>query len=763
MQIKSKRIQRTDRFRDHINRILENQEMDSDYEWWLDSRAQAVLEEFSNMEEDRLCDSRELGLDGADVMIFAACRKEENERAFLAQVEERIFSLPVEDISGLHLVFFVKDMRNRICIEKTFEAETKGKIRARLKALETGKSLPLECTYVLDREYAGEDAAIQDLKRFEMVQVPPLEGRINIEEKKPDNRKQSEPLCGMAVTAKLFQLVELYNLVGDRIFQHNVRLGINEMMGVDQAICETLEREPERFYFKNNGITILVQNPDFSLKHAEVLCLDRLEPERELSFSVINGAQTITAATRYFYEREYESRREGLAEEEKKRLEEKLEAAKEAQVLLRIIRISETDEGKALKLAKEISVALNRQKPIKMEDIAFTTPFVEKLTGYLERKGSSQQAGFQIVRRGDSTQGGRQMELHSFARARKACIGEPGEARSQGAKVLLKSAVGEDDYYHFGQKSIFVEEWEQASEEDQDRVFGQHYGAVWFAHQAARGYELQRKNISEEDQELQTVIGNGKWYFTAILVQLLNGFRMLPKEGEKEFPDFSGFKARYDSISQKLPSAIRCFAHLTLLYIRNQGKDQEINSNLFKKSEVYKGLLAKIKEMAEREPGAPDLGGGYEKMFYSFFQTWAQLIGVELPMKLQRDTAETGQDAGTAFIILNEKKILVKSMAEGMQQTVEYIMNEEPSLQTVLQKEQLSWLSDDSAEVERKEKYFRAGPKQVSTGDKIYWVGTSSSTNTKMNQVKRLCKMAGLPRSRIFWCEEGKTEPELVW
>lgn len=776
MQIKSKRIQRTDRFRDHMNRILDNQEMDCDYEWWLEPKAQAVLEDFSNLEEDRICDSRELGLDGPDVMVFAAYRAQEQEREFLALTEERVLSLAEPEVDHLHLIFFVKDMKNRICLERAFDPGMKARIHAKLKAERAGKSLPFDCTYVLDQEYEEQAATIGNLRRFEMVQVPPLEGRMNLEDRKNSEPGQPDPLCGMAFTVKLFQLVEIYNLVGDRIFQHNVRLGINEMLGVDQAICETLEKEPERFWFKNNGITILVQNPDFSLKRAEALCLDQVEAGRKLSFSVINGAQTITAATRYFYEAEYRVRREGIDPKEKEKLEKELKEAKEAEVLLRIIRISETDESKALKMAKEISVALNRQKPIKMEDIAFTTPFVEKLTRYLERKGPFQQAGFQLIRRGDNLEGGRQMELHSFARARKACIGEPGEARNHGAKILLKSAPGEDGYYHFRQEGIFVREWEQASEEEEEGAFRRHYGAVWFAHQAARGYEAQRKTISGESQELQAVIGNGKWYFTALLVQLLNGFRMLPQKGGREIPDFSQFDARYDNISDKLPEAIRYFAQLTSLFIQNEMEDEEIDSNLFKKSRVYKKLLAKIREMArwKREVSAPvsDPVKEYKELLYLLFEKWAQLMGVELPLKLpeeqtgsvkKEDGGNVRTGAGSAYIILNEKKIPVKTMAEGMRQTVEYILNQEPALEEMLQKEELPWISANSEQAVRRDGYFRAGPKEISAGGKTYWIGTSSNTGMKMSQVRRLCRLANLPQKQISWCEEGNIEPELVW
>lgn len=60
-------------------------------------------------------------------------------------------------------------------------------------------------------------------------------------------------------SAKLYDIVEMYNHVGDELFRSNLRYGINEQLDVEKSMKETLRNHPENFWFLNNGITITVR------------------------------------------------------------------------------------------------------------------------------------------------------------------------------------------------------------------------------------------------------------------------------------------------------------------------------------------------------------------------------------------------------------------------------------------------------------------------------------------------------------------------
>ena len=62
----------------------------------------------------------------------------------------------------------------------------------------------------------------------------------------------------------------------------------------------------------------------------------------------------------------------------------------------------------------------------------------------------------------------------------------------------------------------------EADEEEEPDLFRHHYGALWFAHETAKEYDKQRKTAAKgESSHIASVINNGKWYFTAVLVQML--------------------------------------------------------------------------------------------------------------------------------------------------------------------------------------------------------------------------------------------------
>ncbi len=741
------RMKREECFRNYINEILRNREVDCDEEWWNHDNARKELTALAGAKGNYITDSRKMNIEGAETLILAVYKEKDD--IFVKTVKEKISILSsYTKASDIQLVFFVGNMRSRIFLEKIFQRN-------------------VFC--ILIQEHERQEAKLESLNRFEMMQEPPISGKINLEKgDAPLQNEDNKSIRGLVCTASLLQIVELYNMLGDQLFKYNVRIGMKETLGVDSAIRNTLETEPDQFWFKNNGITILVENPDFKVNSAETLMLDDRKSGGELGFSVVNGAQTINTAAQYFYG--LEDQLESCSASEREEIEWKLNRSKKARVLLRVIHIpveSETDQPSCM--AKEISVALNRQKPIKIEDIAFTAPFVEKLTKYLSMDSVRENDVFQLVRRGEKTDEYRQMDLVEFSRARLACAGCPGDARNQGANELLKVRV-EDGENFLANKLIFSRDFLAADETDEDRVFRRDYKAVWHAHQIASEYEKTGRGIDSTEQDIQNVIKNGKWYFTAFLIQMLNGLEEYDKNaysgksGEDKLPDFSNFACNLKEVLEPIPQAIKCFANIVVTFIKKTEKNEkygEPDSNLFKKNDLYKDIIREIKE--KRKLTKKELSRQPALVQCMEFAKLFQLeIFEESPVgESEAETDEKRTLAGK-FVILGSGKYTVQSDAHAIAMVTEYILTYYPPVKEAL-KEMDGWITDDKRVSQEGQGYFSGTPKLVDVNGKNYWIGTHSNTKIKCRQMKRLCELASVPQGCIFWYKEVRDKPQFSW
>lgn len=759
---KNKRI---NQFIRYINQILENREIDCDEEWWTQDSAQKELGLLSCANQDFLTDSEKMNMSGRELLIFAVFQNSSD--TLYQMISNRLAALsPSGDFCSIHLIFFVRDMRSRVRLEKSFDSKILKSLRSTVRKALNRPKLPLSCTYILDQEYVRQDVKLKKLRRHEILQMPPISGKINLETPQP---QRSDALNALVFTIDLLQLVELYNLVGDQLFQYNVRFGIRETLGVDQSIRETLEREPELFWFKNNGVTLLVENPDFKPRNVEELFLDRIIPGEKPRFSVVNGAQTITTSARYFFEKEYEVQN---STNETEALNRALTRSKTAQVLLRVIHIPSSPAENTTEMpsdtAKKISVALNRQKPIKVEDIAFTTPFVEKMTDYLSRKPFSQKNIFLLARRGEGDAAAKRLDLADFSRARAACAGNPGTARSAGSNELLKLRQAEDETFSFYHTDIFVDPWMQAESEQEEQIFRRDYGAVWFAHQTAMAYDACRRRITDGAPDFLTVIANGKWHFTAVLVQLLNGFSTYQLSRTRSLPDFSQFTCSFSDISATIPAAMTCFAEMVLLYAKTEHKYAEPDSNLFKKNDLYHGLVNALS--CRNQPLRTETAE--QTAFRKKMQEFAGLFPFlpPAPPAAYAQSAPSIQPAAYArasasqnLIILGEKQLPLESIAQAMLDTVSYILeNYSPDMEA-LNARCSKWLRSGDAELYSETGYFRGTPKIITAGGKTYQVGTYSNTAEKCRQIRLLCELANVPANEIAWYQNALDTPVFSW
>lgn len=572
-------------------------------------------------------------------------------------------------------------------------------------------------TYYVDKDICAPEIKLYNIKRPKMLLLPPLEPNVHIQESTDDTQKQyPSDLKGYMLTANLYDIVEVYNQVGDTLFKDNVRFGIGEQLGVDKAIKDTLKNAPQYFWFRNNGITLLIEEPDTILNSASEIVLKQ-QDEEKIKFSVINGAQTITAAAEYFYSMQAQIEQAKSKNDNKElALKLELENAKNAKVVLRIIQI----QGKNIpEEARKISVALNRQKPIKMEDIAFTNYFVDKINSYLELNC----IGYSLAKRSEISYSHNEYSLIDFARARKACSGAPGEARNKDAAAMLKISDKNETkaVQQFTDTAIFVEEWYESKDSESDKkVFDKYYSPVLFAIKVANIYENNYKNMVIHNSYYDTVIKNGKWYFVSFLVFVLNG----------NDTDYSGFNFKAEDLKrEEIILLIGEFAkYYCDLFAENTPK---INSNTFKKSDQYN----KIKKSDYKN-------SKFYLLLSQIFKLPANSNSTISSLKRNPPTKVT-----TVKIFNNSIKV-VSSAANAFSYTVSECLRYAYKRRINLDSFLINCPYISTTKINSG--YFRTS-ESVIINNKLFYIGKSHSFETKVAHVNKLCTYLNLAADSICW------------
>lgn len=535
-----------------IDTALNKLDFESEDNSWKNKRG-IIKDLINNEDKSKAISSNSLDINFSDLLIIAHIKLGEEDvkscsDLIAVEFENFISSLPNSGTKTLSLtiLWITDNIESRIKLKNNKAISYTQEIKKRTKISKLKLKLKLSQIFYVDKQIPITEIKLTNIDRFEMTAVPSLKAKMNIQDQK--DKVSSESLKGYVFTADLYNFAEIYNQAGDELFKKNVRLGIDDVLGVDKEIKNTLEKDPEKFWFRNNGITILLEEQSLKLDRTSEIIL-KPYGETKLKFSVINGAQTITAASEFFF---------GL---DKEKEDDKYKEAKKAKVLLRIIQLSSNEE------VSEISVALNRQKPIKPVDIAYTNAFVQTLYTYL----LDSPKGYVIARRAsDSFSGSYNISLEEFARARKAISGDPGKARSAGSAILLKI---KDE--KLSDNNIFVDKWYEANtKEELDQIYSHYYSPVFFALKIAQRYDTLRKKADTNTNEtMSTIKNNGKWYFVAFLVFVLNG------DNDK---DYSNFSYKPDKFSDK----DLCRLMIEFAGILNENI-QDFNSNTFKKSDLY--------------------------------------------------------------------------------------------------------------------------------------------------------------------------------
>lgn len=158
--------------------------------------------------------------------------------------------------------------------------------------------------------------------------------------------KISEPYIGYYGAVSGSEIADWWKTYGDRLFDKNIRKVLGKT-DVNDSIEKTIKDCPERFWYYNNGITIIADKIEKSAFGGGNRDLGSF---RLTNFAIINGAQTVSTIGKSAYN-----------------AENKLE---NVNVHTRIIQLSETPE----QFGEEITKANNRQNRIENRDFVSQDP-----------------------------------------------------------------------------------------------------------------------------------------------------------------------------------------------------------------------------------------------------------------------------------------------------------------------------------------------------------------------------------------------------
>ena len=405
-----------------------------------------------------------------------------------------------------------------------------------------------------------------------------IDSRLNSMMLEPTEKKNVYPK-GQIFVAKLYDIVGMYNEMGDALFEKNVRFSLeSDKNDVEKSIHSTLENEPDYFWFYNNGITLLADQVNYSdSKSIEIFA------EEGNRFSVINGAQTITACADFYYSPFIDG--------------EKIEKAKSAYVMLRIISVYEdkasqrVNWGKELakedmsrngakeRLESKISVSLNRQKPIDEEDLAINSETVYMINNievdeYIKinigRKGEDQKKNTYYL-----------IDVARFVMATK--LQKPGAAKNTYRGYILKM---EGDRF---KKKDILPKFKNTDMLEQEYI--NQYGLINLANILYQYYEKWQGTLEECDDEgkksyIQYMLENGGYYFVATVTRAI----FASEEGQIENVDADVIKLVMDRLTNKLLNDIfEEYKKLTISIV-NLGK--KIDYNEMKKDSLYKEMVS---------------------------------------------------------------------------------------------------------------------------------------------------------------------------
>lgn len=244
---------------------------------WKNKRG-IIKDLINNEDKSKAISSNSLDINFSDLLIIAHIKLGEEDvkscsDLIAVEFENFISALPNSGtkILSLTILWITDNIESRIKLKNNKAISYTQEIKKRTKISKLKLKLKLSQIFYVDKQIPTTEIKLTNIDRFEMTAVPSLKAKMNIQDQK--DKVSSESLKGYVFTADLYNFAEIYNQAGDELFKKNVRLGIDDVLGVDKEIKNTLEKDPEKFWFRNNGITILLEEQSLKLDRTSEIIL----------------------------------------------------------------------------------------------------------------------------------------------------------------------------------------------------------------------------------------------------------------------------------------------------------------------------------------------------------------------------------------------------------------------------------------------------------------------------------------------------------
>ncbi len=481
---------------------------------------------------------------------------------------------------------YVKDCQ--ICI---FVSSIKEKIR--IKSL-VASTLKVRYIFVPDNQIENEEYTIT------------IDNRNNTLRKSTKSIDEKSYMTSEVFVARLYDLIQLYNGTGDKLFDSNVRLGLSsDTNGVAPAMIDTLKNEPQNFWFYNNGITIIADK-------ISLIKRDSITLKNTNYYSVINGAQTITTCADYFLKEisKVILTPDGDKEDNPDYLEWQ-KAVDNAYVLLRVISArtkSEKEEKEEEKEDKEekyirnrlaeekISISLNRQKPIDGEDLAYVTDYVKTINGLRENEIFEDELysrlAFSIARKGDDLLETRAYSLGTIGKIIYATkFQKPGSAKNQDISTLTRMDKGK-----LKNTGIFVDIDDEASGDKIKSTFLENYGMVNFSRDILKKWDKNAKHYLESFESEKYIDNNGEYIKYG---NVLRRGKVSASHGNYLFLAFVTWSLFSNDDFVDVNTTIHPIVVPDIVKL-NEAMNSDIDSYIFKLLEVYFDLIESYLSLSDK-------------------------------------------------------------------------------------------------------------------------------------------------------------------
>lgn len=120
-------------------------------------------------------------------------------------------------------------------------------------------------------------------------------------------------------------------------------------------------------------------------------------------------------------------------------------------------------------------------------------------------------------------------------------------------------------------------------------------------------------------------------------------------------------------------------------------------------------------------------------------------------------------DVSYNCVVLGGNQIPIKSAAEAMRKTAEYILTQYPKVWDKLGESESKWITRDENVSRQRKGHFRSLSGEIQAGEFTCWIGTHSSTPLKLQQIEKLCRLAEVHKDEIFWYVESSRAPLFRW